>query len=353
MRALLAVIGVSLVGGFAVPNAHAAPCGPIGGTKSFDFESAQRPDGGSELTEYMPDGTYRISRCGPDRRLRRSQVVAALPSQTGVDLFPVMTYTADGPVGGRIIGVSYMADQDGRVVEASGPPPEPGTNADVLPPTEPRPLSAVTSRNPPARASQSDPGCSQGGYTFFGFPIYTGYYGYKARVSTMPRGDDDRVAITRGHHTWNNTVNPCGFPDVTNLRADYRGNTSVGVHGYRDGNNVVDFGDPGNVGCSGNGVVLACTITLSADGIWASDVDQRYNSSVAFYNGAGSVPGNRYDLWSVAAHESGHGVGVGHNGGNFLTMYPSISQGQTRVRDLGYGDAKGFRCRYGVTQGGC
>jgi hypothetical protein len=54
-----------------------------------------------------------------------------------------------------------------------------------------------------------------------------------------------------------------------------------------------------------------------------------------------------YDVWNVAAHEKGHGVGLGHvTNTTWLTMYTSTGLGWTRHRSLGLGDARGLDALY-------
>jgi hypothetical protein len=209
-------------------------------------------------------------------------------------------------------------------------------------------------RKPRARVSQGGDSCTNGQYGYTGLRIFSGYYGYRANLSQMPQGDTSRQEITKGHHTWNDTVNDCSFPDVTNITADYLGTTGATPHSYTDGVNVVDFGSIGNVSGGCGGVVagvLACTWGSTHDGVYFDDIDQRYSTN---YPWSPSGAAGSYDIYSVAAHESGHAVGLAHaNSSAWLTMYYQASTGSTRWRTLGYGDARGLRCRYGVTAGGC
>lgn len=57
--------------------------------------------------------------------------------------------------------------------------------------------------------------------------------------------------------------------------------------------------------------------------------------------------GDGIDVEAVAAHELGHGVGLGHSSSSTaLTMYPYYSLGATKQRTLATGDAKGVAAVY-------
>jgi hypothetical protein len=85
---------------------------------------------------------------------------------------------------------------------------------------------------------------------------------------------------------------------------------------------------------------------------WASGgkivhTDAAYNTNYPF-----SLTGapNTYDLQSIAAHEMGHGYGMGHSdtstASRCLTVYPYATLGATHGRTLGDGDILGIQARY-------
>ena len=75
--------------------------------------------------------------------------------------------------------------------------------------------------------------------------------------------------------------------------------------------------------------------------------DAAYNTNYPF-----SLTGaaNTYDAQSIAAHEMGHGFGMGHSdtstASKCLTVYPYATLGATHGRTLGDGDILGIRARY-------
>jgi hypothetical protein len=347
----------------------APKCRPLGGLRTTDIAVSNNGIQ-SEVTEYFGAAGYRVSDCSASGALLKSQEVAPVAVPGGkAAMLPVSQFDAQGTPSlaapaGVFTYITY-ADPADPVFERQWASSAPASLAAVMPPTD-----AISPRGTSARVSKAfataarhglDRGrhllqgdsCTNPQYVFTGLQIYTGYYGYYANEAQMPHGDQDRQEITKGHHTWNDTLSRCGFPDVTNIVADYLGTTTATPHSYYDGINVVDFGSIANLGGCGGQVagVLACTYPQTADGVYFSDIDQRYSTSFSWSdNGAAGS----YDVWNVAAHESGHAVGLDHaNSSQYLTMYYQIGRGETFKRLLALGDAIGLRCRYGVTAGGC
>jgi len=315
------VVAATLLG--APPaRAQQAPCAPAGGLQTAD--TARKA---GEVTEYFPAGVYRVTRCAPDGTVERSQTVAPVdtPGNTRQRL-PIGDYQPD-----RGFTAAVYPDPGDATWRATWK--QARVRLDVLPPTEER---AAT----PARGGTAS--CANREYHFEGPRLAGGRYAYEARVASMPHGAKDRRAITKGHHTWDRTRNDCGLPDVTSIKTTYRGTTKTTPHTYADGVNVIDFGDPAKLGCAPG--TLACTHWNWDGANFFTDIDQRYGAE---YEWSTTGAKGRYDLWSVAAHESGHALGLAHaNSSSWLTMYYQASLGCTKWRTLAAGDALGLRCRY-------
>jgi hypothetical protein len=111
------------------------------------------------------------------------------------------------------------------------------------------------------------------------------------------------------------------------------------------GENVEDGGYNGNThsqisGC--NGGVLAYTELPAGDG-WRI----RYYECWAWEDGPGTSIGG-YDLQSVAAHEHGHAIGLGHSTSGQATMDPTYGQGNTHDRSIHADDQAGLQAIYGA-----
>jgi len=177
-------------------------------------------------------------------------------------------------------------------------------------------------------------------------------YTYFANLSRMPHGDRDRRQITKGKHTWDNTRNGCGYKDITNFRSRYGGRTKATVHSRRDGLNVVDFGSLARF--TRDRFAIAVTFTWWENGHLV-ETDSRFEqppstpAGTLSWSVSGKPEVNRWDLWSMAAHESGHAAGLGHattSTDNWLTMSPLLYTNSVRWRTLGRGDVVGLRALF-------
>lgn len=194
--------------------------------------------------------------------------------------------------------------------------------------------------------AHADSGCSQTARSLL-TRWNTRRYPYAIRGTTVPGGSSGVSRIIDGHHAWNNSANPCGLSDITDFTTDFTtSDTSIGVHSSPDGYNRVDFGVMSNVGC--NGAALACTFGFRGASGYIYETDTRFNSGYGGWNVSTSCTGT-YDMWSVSAHETGHGIGLDdvYSSADWLTMYGYYTANpECRKRDLGYGDVLGLRANY-------
>ncbi len=312
--------------------------------------------GEKRVTEYLPAGSYRTTRCSSAGIGLETQTVEGLPTRTGKTKLRVTKLVKRvGP--GRLFVNAIDYDQSENSASPASASRRMLAPLRRVSPQGKRvartgePFQGEQSADPHGRRAAIGDSCSNGQYTYVGGEIYTQYYPYHLNPNGIPGGGTN--AVVAGHNAWNNTYNDCAFPDVTNINAAWSGYTQA-LPAMNDGVNVVYFGSVQTY-CWTNDV-LACTpmtAVSSNGGPWYfTDIDQVYRPS-APWSTNGSPAWNQYDLQGVAAHESGHAVGLDHAGSQYLTMFSSIAAGQTYTRTLGYGDARGLRCRYGVTYGGC
>jgi Matrixin len=269
------------------------------------------------------DGSRTVTSCTPDGALADRRTVAVLELETG----PAEKTISDvrpAPEGGTVeVDSTYGV------------------------PTDPR---------PPGLASLLDDSCSNSEYHLGGSPTGVPWaangYRYYANLSHMPQGDTDRQQITKGKHVWDTTRAGCGFGDITNFTTTYAGPTRVTIHSYRDNMNVVDFGSLATFTTDPTAIAIT---SLWWDHGHLVEADTRFEQPPSIPAGtlSWSVSGNReahkWDLWGMAAHESGHALGLGHattSTDNWLTMSPVEYVNSIRWQDLGRGDVLGLRRLY-------
>jgi hypothetical protein len=292
-------------------------------------------------TELLGAGAYRVVRCSATGRLRGAVTVATIAT----------------PLGPAAAAVEMLAPaHDGgltAVWATYGDPGDPAwaaawrRGARALAAAAPAIGGRVTL---PARIARgAGDSCTNAQFGVTGLRVAGVRYRYRANLARMPQGEADRVQITRGHQSWNTTRNDCGFNDRTVISAQFLGRTHQVPHTYPDRVNVVDFGTMRGfsdvAGPCRSAATLACTIGHSSDGSTFDDIDQRY--STRFRWSPRGAPG-AYDVASVAAHESGHALGLAHAASSpWLTMYPQACQGCRKWRTLARGDVLGMRSIYG------
>ena len=347
----LAALGAPLIAAAALPAAAvAAPrCAPVDGLRTAAIERKQHGDGSAEVTEYLPRGAYRVTRCGADGRPRVSQTVAPiLDPDGGVTLVPTERQEPGLTVSllyGDPSEPSWAADfrANRAAVRAAAATPA------VAPTTPPAPAPAPAEAAPDALAARAAAVTTAGAgdtCTNTQYSVFTGIwtsrvYGYRINRSRFGYNDTTVASLVRGHTNWDTTYNSCGLNDVTNLTSYHLGSTASTIHTYPDGESVVDRGDIAAIGCPG---ALACTTNFTDASGATIESDQRYNQNTTFSN-VGAL--GAYDVQAVATHETGHTIGLGHaNSSDNLTMFYAIGAGDTKARSLAKGDVTGMRTRY-------
>ena len=147
-------------------------------------------------------------------------------------------------------------------------------------------------------------------------------------------------ALRSANSEWANNINWCGLADNAKAQSDYQGRTELKAK--HDGTSVVDWGSLQDVqNCN---QALACTATWYDEDGNPVESDIRFSTAEDWSISAGEG----YDIQSVAAHEFGHVRQFDHvtTGDNSVVMWPYIAKGDTSLRKLGRGDARGNNTTY-------
>ena len=295
---------------------------------------------GSEVTEPLSDGGYRITRCDTQGRTTIGMTVLPIADTGGKrDLLPAVIVRRK-----LIVAPAYgdpVRDRRYRKVLHRGLAK---LLASVLPRTPGRatrdPNFATASNvfaTAAAKSACDDKTHAESPGTW---PEnrYTWYWNAKSF------GESSRTltAFKKAHQQWNDTLTDCsGFKDTTNFTTTYAGTTTnqAGVH---DGVNVVDKADLSKSECGST--AIACTWVWWV-GESYTEADTRFATDVKWSNqGADGA----YDYQGIGAHEFGHAIGLSDlDDAGKLTMHFQGTLGYTGQRTLGRGDILGARALYG------
>jgi hypothetical protein len=323
LRIVLAVAAVALAHP-AAGSAETAACTPPDGLSSRTIVNGTTAGGAPETTERLGGSAYEVHTCDQAGRFVASRRVELLRTPAA-DWTPLVTQRTVPRPGGVLMttDIDYAADPE--------PPTWPPETE--LGPADPCASSAFELQR--SKWVAPSPGAVPS-------------YGWYARLDTFPGGAATLEAVVAGHEAWDATVNDCGLADQRNVESTYLGETTASYSATCDGVSVVDFGSLQEVGIEPDTVVDVLAVTSSCrlpSGV-RTETDQRYDASEAW-----STTGDPccFDLQSVATHESGHSIGLGHvtvPGSERLTMTPDVGPGTIELRTLGLGDVLGMRALY-------
>jgi hypothetical protein len=365
----IAVLVVTSFGGSAAAaSADVSPdqCRPPGDEKllslnvPIDAAAAQKTVNGAsvnERTEYFFDGIYWVTRCDPKSGVVLESWLGGERVIDGKRVFvPSM---AVKPTGNGTYGWTFpdygLEELDGVQIRArvarlrSRPLIPPPTDAAKMRaarnPSEAvrkraaaRRLRIIKRRAPHLFRRDRNNARASGFGGFFGFAnkcsnyqyVLSGIYwkwrpswakhGYKYYINpnNAPNWGPAFAAIDAAHATWNNvTPNYCGQAQITNWGSRSGGVDWVTGLDKFDKKNMVIWGNPGWMGLPCDGESLACAYVQPNSNWVAIDTDQVYNTIYGYYwwDGGTTLPQNvdAFDIHSVAAHENGHSLGLGHS----------------------------------------
>lgn len=109
-------------------------------------------------------------------------------------------------------------------------------------------------------------------------------------------------------------------------------------------NQIGNLGDNICSGLSGTSGGVLAFVEVNGAGNWRMRFYQGWN----WADGPAAIGFSQMDLQSVATHEYGHSIGLGHSGTGAATMAPSIGNGQTSPRSIHSDDIAGLQAKYGA-----
>ena len=181
------------------------------------------------------------------------------------------------------------------------------------------------------------------------YRVFNGFVDAKANNNTLdepnyPGSDGAVVAIRKGAAEWGSTSHGDGGDDP--LQAN------IG-----DGGANFDFWFAGETSTAGGSNANIVSVLSGSSGSTFAFVQSPISDgwTMKFYDGAwvwtdgpGSIGNGVADIQSIACHEFGHALGLGHTGVPGATMAPGTGLGATGFRSIAGDDIAGVQFIYGV-----
>jgi hypothetical protein len=294
---------------------------------------------GSEVTEPLANGGYRITRCDTQGRETIGMTVLPMADTGGTrHLLPaviVRRKSIVAPVYGDPVRDTRYRPVFHRALRkllASVLPRTPG-RASRDPNFAPRDVFATAAAKSACddKTHAESPGS---------WP--DNRYAWRWNAMSFGENSSTRTAFKKAHEQWDKTVTDCsGLKDITHFTTTYDGTTTRHA-GVTDGVNTVDKADLSKSACGS--AAIACTWMWRVGDSY-TETDTRFATDVKWSNKGAS---GSYDYQGIGAHEFGHSIGLSDlDDSGKLTMHFQGTLGYTGQRTLGRGDILGARELYG------
>jgi len=329
--------------------------------------------GGIETTLFYSQDDYWVLRCDSQGTIVSGQRVMSVETPTGQMRLHTAQISTTGD--GSLETLSWLYPSPTDPIWVSEWSTERSTAiAATLPPTkvlgqEP----TVTERsNAGASSSSANPRCDAG-IGFYTRDPYATWPDDRMEYEINPANHPGATAqisgrVTKrmvdGARTWTQTLDACGQRKTDRFKAVLTSTTSTRGFSSSDRHNVVAFLPAAQAeqfcGRTDDKTALACANVKTSPGIFGltsvdiRDADIVFSRKFQWSSGLTScsfVSGAAvYDVWDVATHEFGHGLGLMHHKLKKSVMYPEgqpCSKATREHRVLSLGDVQGVRHLYG------
>ncbi len=318
--------------------AGAKPCLPARGLVVAMTIRRNLKDG-SEVTEPLANGGYRITRCDKSGQTTIGMTVLPIADSGGKrDLLPAVIVRRKS-----IVAPTYgdpVRDARYREVFHRGLKK---LLASVLPRTPGSASRDPNFKTPSKATAAAASACNDKTHAESPGSWPDDGYSWRWNAKTFGSSSSTLTALKKAHEQWDKTVTDCsGLKDITNFSTTYDGTTTKHA-GVNDGVNTVDKADLTHSDCGPTSI--ACTWVWRVGDSYI-ETDTRFATDVKWSNkGADGT----YDYQGIAAHEFGHSIGLSDlDDSGKLTMYFAGTLGYTGQRTLGRGDILGARALYGT-----